>query len=89
MANGETKLPFHAADSIHWVLHSIAIFMRIDTMRAQLCQSYETMDPAIRAWVMHVEVLGKVCAYRFKRDDIPALSAAVVSAVKAFRASRP
>ena len=86
VANGETKLPFHAADSIHWVLHSIAIFMRIDKMRAQLCQSYEAMDPAIRAWVMHVEVLGKVCAYRFKRDDIPALSAAVVSAVKAFRA---
>jgi len=28
-------------------LHSIAIFMRIDTMRAQLCQSYETMDPAL------------------------------------------
>ena len=86
MVANDTKLPFHAADSLHWVLHSISIFMTMPKMREQLCKSFEAMDPAIRAWVMHVEVLGKVCAFRFKRDDLPGLGKAIVEAVKAFRA---
>ena len=85
VVHGDTKLPFHAADSLHWVLHSISIFMSMDSMRAELCKSFADMDPAIRAWVMHVEVLGKVCAFRFLKDDLPGLRSAVGQAMKAFR----
>lgn len=81
VVHGDCKLPWHAADTLHWMLHSLDIFLLIPGMRAQLCRPYAQMDPAVYAYVLHVEVLGRLCAYRFESSELPLLEEAVALAL--------
>ena len=85
VVSGDTRLKFHAADSLHWVLHSIAILRRIPRVRQELDRDQTDVDPALLAWVLHVDVLSQLCAFRFERSALPRLERAVLRAVVAFK----
>ena len=85
VCDGESKLPWHAADTLHWLLNSLGIYLLIPAVRAELCKSYSTMDPAVYSYVLLVEILGRLCAYRFDRvNELPQLEAAVRTALGAY-----
>mgnify|MGYP005709223887 CR=1 FL=1 len=85
VCDGGSKLPWHAADTLHWMLSSLGIYLLIPGVRAQLCRSYSEMDPAMYSYVLLVEILGRLCAYRFERlTELPELEAAVQTALRAY-----
>ena len=83
---GETKLPWNAADNLHWMLHSLGVYMLIPRVRAELCKAYAEMDAAVYAYVLHVEVLGRLCARHFAVSELPPLEAAVGLALAKYKA---
>lgn len=82
---GEAKLPWHAADTLHWMLHSLNIYLLIPRMRQELCKPYAEMDPAVYAYVLHIEVLGRLLAYRFVCSELPQLEKAVALALEKYK----
>lgn len=84
VCDGESKLPWHAADTLHWMLNSLGIYLLIPGVRAELCKSYSTMDPAVYSYVLLVEIIGRLCVYRFDRTELPQLEAAVQQALKMY-----
>ena len=83
---GETKLPWNAADNLHWMLHSLGIYLLIPRVRRELCKAYAEMDAAVYAYVLHVEVLGRLCARRFVCSELPHLESAVGLALAKYKA---